>query len=115
VYALVPVFVKVKSSDAATIVTLLLDVLPTKLPSPEYVAVIEEVAPDGRLGAVRVAAPFATLTGAPSCVPLSKNVTVPLGIVGVPAMVVATVAINVTVCAGLATVDDAPTDVTVGC
>jgi hypothetical protein len=113
VYALAPVFVKVKSSGATTTPALLLDVPPRKFPSPEYVAVITAVAPAGS-NVVSCATP--AVTGSLiNAVPLSKNVTVPLGIVGVPAIVAATVAISVTVCTGLAVAGLALTLVTVGC
>jgi hypothetical protein len=46
--------------------------------------VIVLVAPAGRLGTVRVAVPFTMVTGVPSCVPLLKNVTVPVGVTGIP-------------------------------
>ena len=82
----------------------MVEVLPRKFPSPEYVAVIVLVAPAGRLGTVRVAVPFTMVTGVPSCVPLLKNVTVPVGVTGIPESVAKALADRVTGCTGVADV-----------
>jgi hypothetical protein len=68
------------------------EVLGLKVASPEYEAVIECV-PTVRAEVVSVALPALTVTGAPRAVVPSRNVTVP---VKVPAVVLETVAVNVT-------------------
>jgi apolipoprotein N-acyltransferase len=51
----------------------------------------------------------------PNCVAPSKNVTVPLGVTGVPATADATIALNVTDCTGVAVVGFALTTVIDAC
>jgi hypothetical protein len=59
--------------------------------------------------------PPASGTAAPSCVAPSKNVTVPLGTVAVPATAGATVALSVTDCTGVAVIGFTLTTVTDAC
>ena len=70
------------------------DVLPTKLLSPSYCAMIE-FAPDDSVSAVSVATPSLRFTVPSGSVPL-KNSTLPVG-VPVPGLAALTVAVRVTV------------------
>lgn len=89
------------SATVTISVTIAVEVLPRKLVSPEYFAVIEWIPTDSD-EVMNAACPFTFSVPVPICMLPSKNCTVP---VGVPVVELETVAVNVTDCpkvAGLA-------------